>query len=63
MNRGGAGDLDVSQDASAEPVKLVTLAAASQPFALRVEHPLAGIAEPLQSFAMPGWPPAAWSRR
>src|SRR6266446_6996457 len=63
IDRIGAGDPDVAQYALAEPGELVTLAAAPPPLTQRVEHPLARIAEPRQSFAMPDWPRAAPSLR
>ena len=61
MNRGGSGELDVAQHSPAKLGELVTRAAASQPFAQSVEHPLAGIAEPLQRVTVPEWPRATRS--
>src|SRR3974377_1428530 len=63
IDRVGAGDPDVAQLALAEPRGLVALAAAPPPFTQRVEHPLASIAEPRQSFAMSDQPRAGPSFR
>jgi hypothetical protein len=59
MNRRRAGDLDVAQHSLAKLGELLTRAAASQPFAQSVEHPLAGIVERLERAVVPEWPRAA----